>query len=356
MDAVKTRFHLFRLGSRLGWVLLMGVVLALHGVVLDVLGEQLRDDLTVTPMPQPLFVRMIQPQAPIASQPRRRPVKPRATATVQRKEAQPVTATTLEETTTPDSEPQPAPPDMSPVPDTAPSIESTEPAADPALDGAGDWPADTRLSYSVKGYDRGDFYGSGRVQWQRSAGRYQVQVDLRVMFFVTASFISQGELRETGLQPRVYEEKMMNNVRRLAFDGVDVTFNDGSRAAQPLGLQDTASQFVELSRRFSSGRQALVVGVEVPVWLARPRQMNLWTYDVVALETLQIPEFGEVPAFHLQPRPVANPRGVIAAELWFAPSLQYLPVRIRINFGADRYVDMVVNRIEQGAAQANGVH
>jgi hypothetical protein len=117
-------------------------------------------------------------------------------------------------------------------------------------------------------------------------------------------------------------------------------------------VQDTASQFVELTRRFSTGREVLAVGSQVQVWLARPAGMALWTYDVVAEDTLQTPELGPVQAFHLRPRPISNPRGVITAELWFAPALQYLPVRVRISLGNENFVDLMVERIEQADAPA----
>jgi hypothetical protein len=115
-------------------------------------------------------------------------------------------------------------------------------------------------------------------------------------------------------------------------------------------LQDTASQFVELSHRFSSGREELKVGAQVQLWLARPQGMALWTYDVIAQETLETPELGAVQAFHLRPRPIDKPKGVITAELWFAPALQYLPVQIRIALGGANFVNLLVERIEQGAA------
>ena len=54
-----------------------------------------------------------------------------------------------------------------------------------------------------------------------------------------------------------------------------------------------------------------------------------------------------VEAFHLKPRPIANPRGNITVEMWFAPSLQYLPVRIRVNMGEETYLDLMVDKIEQ---------
>jgi hypothetical protein len=162
--------------------------------------------------------------------------------------------------------------------------------------------------------------------------------------------VSQGEVSDTGLLPRSYEEQSPGSLRRLTFDGVAIHFADGGATRQPEGLQDTASQFVELTHRFSTGRQVLAVGAAVPVWLARPTALHVWTYDIVALETLQLPAFGAVDAFHLVPRPVANPRGPISAEMWFAPSLQYLPVRIKISLGEGNFVDLLVDQIAQAAS------
>ena len=33
--------------------------------------------------------------------------------------------------------------------------------------------------------------------------------------------------------------------------------------------------------------------------------------------------------------------------MWFAPALQYLPVRIRVNMGTEAHVDLLVETIEQ---------
>ncbi len=353
MVAVTLRFNSLK-PTPLGWLaLLLVVVVAVHWVALGWLREQVMDGSRLTLMPAPMFMRVIQPEA--TALPKR---PPRRKAAAHRATAAPNTAPVQVARVTKES-PEPAVPEAASAPadppmesNFNPQPEATELPEARVDDTANSWPADTRLSYNLKGYYRGDFYGSGQVQWQHSDGHYQVQVDLRVALFFTGTLISQGELADEGLQPRVYEERHSGRARHLTLDGVDVKFNNGSTAAQPLGLQDTASQFVELARRFSTGRQPLVVGAQVPLWLARPQEMNLWTYDVVALETLQIPEIGEVPAFHLRPRPVANPGGAIQAELWFAPSLQYLPVRIRINLGNDNFADLLVNRIDQGTGSA----
>ena len=56
---------------------------------------------------------------------------------------------------------------------------------------------------------------------------------------------------------------------------------------------------------------------------------------------------GEIAAFRLTPRPLATPRGNITAEFWLAPSMQYLPVRVRVRLGEDAEVDLLVETIEQ---------
>ncbi len=309
--------------------LLLAVLLA-HWLVMGWFQGRMHSELLPTTMPQTLFMRALQPT--IAPAPRRLSAR-----------SQPVGFSGAEAFgATPIIAFEP----LQPV--EIPALLVEEPAPAQSTNPADEWPVNTRLTYRLKGYYRGDLYGSGQVQWQHSQGEYEVRVDLRMALVVTLSMVSRGKLSEAGLVPRHYEELLMGTVRRLTFDGVAVNFHDGNALRQPPLVQDTASQFVELSRRFSTGRLALAVGVEVPLWLARPTQMNLWTYDVVGLDTLELAELGQVPAYHLRPRPVASPRGSITAELWFAPSLQYLPVRIRINLGDDNYVDLLVERIEQG--------
>ena len=62
---------------------------------------------------------------------------------------------------------------------------------------------------------------------------------------------------------------------------------------------------------------------------------------------MRTPKFGPVESFHLKPRPLEKPRGNINVEMWFAPSLQYLPVKIRITMGEGSYLDLIVDHIEQ---------
>jgi hypothetical protein len=104
---------------------------------------------------------------------------------------------------------------------------------------------------------------------------------------------------------------------------------------------------VELGHRFKNGRNRLAEGEVVKVWLARPGGMDEWVYDIGPAETIDLPDIGPVQAFHLTPRPLANPRGPIKVEMWFAPSLQYLPVRIKLILNAETHLDLKVQEIIQ---------
>ncbi|MDR2128936.1 MAG: DUF3108 domain-containing protein [Burkholderiaceae bacterium] len=209
------------------------------------------------------------------------------------------------------------------------------------------WPGDTRLTYKLGGYYRGELNGDAQVLWQRDGARYQAVVQLDVGFLLSTRLTSQGQITPAGLWPEVYEEQVRKKLRGVRLDTEYVRLTNGERVARPADVQDTASQFVELGHRFATGQIRLEAGGQVDFWLARPRGVELWTYDVLREETLYLPRLGSVQAFHLKPRPLDKPGGSITAEIWFAPSLQYLPVRIRLNQGEDTYMDLLVDKIEQ---------
>jgi hypothetical protein len=81
--------------------------------------------------------------------------------------------------------------------------------------------------------------------------------------------------------------------------------------------------------------------------------MNSYVYEVVEAQTLQTP-FGAIAAFHLKPRPRATRRpNELTAELWIAPELRYLPVRIRIEQDPATFAELTIaQKPEMGDAQA----
>jgi len=139
------------------------------------------------------------------------------------------------------------------------------------------------------------------------------------------------------------------DVRVLAIAPVDELEGDARTNAERLpGVQDTASQFVQMTYLFRSGARRLVAGGQIELPLALPKRVDRWIYDVVGEETLATP-FGPVPAWHLKPRRIGDP-STLAVEAWFAPRLDYLPVRLLIRQSDENFIDLVIDRLPQQAA------
>ena len=266
---------------------------------------------------------------------------------------------------------QPLPPPLQPP---LASVESLPPVPEPAVLAdqalaaaasaaasaaapAFDWPPSTRLSYTLTGDYRGPVQGQAQVEWLRSGSRYQVQLDLSVgpsfAPLLSRRISSEGEITDSGLQPRRYDEETkiaLREPRRLTIwlDADRVRLPAGTELPRPDGVQDSASQFVQMTWLFTTQPERLRAGQTLSFPLALPRRVEPWFYEVQETETLLTPA-GPVQAVHVKPRRDARQGGDLTAEFWVAPSLQYLPVRIVIRQDAQSFVDLLIERLPQQA-------
>jgi hypothetical protein len=105
---------------------------------------------------------------------------------------------------------------------------------------------------------------------------------------------------------------------------------NGRREPAMLGMQDTVSQFVQLTWLFATRVTPPQAGSTVELPLALPQNASVWVFDVQEPQRLATP-FGEIDTWHVVPRRKAHlGRSVLLAETWLAPAYRYLPVRIRI--------------------------
>jgi hypothetical protein len=228
----------------------------------------------------------------------------------------------------------------------------------PAEASAFEWPPSTRLSYNLVGDYRGPVQGKARVEWLRSGNRYQVHLDVRVGAdfapLLSRRMSSDGVLTEAGLKPQRYDEEtkvLLREVRRqtIFFEPERIVLPRGGVQPTVAGVQDTASQFVQLSWMFTLQPQLLRAGQTVEVPLALARRVDRWVYDVVGEEVLDLP-VGPVKAWYLKPRPQSKTNSDLLVETWFAPTLQYLPVRIRIRQDEASFIDLTLERLPQQAS------
>jgi Protein of unknown function (DUF3108) len=237
-----------------------------------------------------------------------------------------------------------------------------EAASAPPSAPAFEWPPSTRLTYTLSGNYRGEVRGNARVQWVRQDSRYQVHVDIAIgpsiAPLMSRRMTSDGDLGEQGLVPRYYDEATRLPFRKprrvtLQFTPEQVTLANGSQLEALPGLQDAASQFVQMTWLFTTRPELLRAGNTVTMPLALARRVGSWVYDVLGQERLTTP-IGEIDTYHLKPRlGQQRPGTELSAEIWFAPTLQYLPVRIRIQQDADTFVDVMIDAAPlQAAPQA----
>jgi hypothetical protein len=309
------------------------------------------------------FVRELAQAAPPPAAPR--PARPRPVRAAASVVAAAEAAASAPAEAPAEAVPPPAPlasaaePAASAPPEATPPVVAEAPAAsapdNPASAAAPsfDWPPSTRLAYTLTGNYRGPVEGQAQVEWLRSGLHYQVILDLSI----GPSFAplggrrlsSDGLLTDQGLQPQRYDEETrvaFRDPRRLtmAFDGDRIRLANGNEVPRPVGVQDTASQFVQLTWLFMTRPELLEVGRVIDIPLALPRYVDTWSYEVLARETLFTP-IGEVETVHVKPRREPRPGVEMTAEMWVAPSLQYLPVRIVIRIDAQTYVDMLISRL-----------
>jgi len=344
-------------GRRWGFALGALAVLGLHLWLAVALDEMRLDWEAAAEMPKRLqvaYVRELAQTEPPAPPPRAVPKpKPRVP------EVPAVSASAPEP---PKPEPPAEPPPLVVTAAAEPVIEAPPTPAEPAASAVAaaepfEWPASTRLSYALTGNYRGEVNGSAQVEWIRQGERYQINLDVAVgpsfAPLISRRMTSDGELTPQGLRPLRYDEdtKILFRDRRrvsVLFQGADVVLANGKREPAEPGVQDTASQFVQLTWLFLTRREQFEPGRVVAMPLALPRKLYRWRYEVVGDETLYTP-MGPLQTWHLRPQREAG-GGDLTAEVWIAPRLQYLPVRLRIHQDANTFIDMMLKAPPQQAA------
>lgn len=386
--------------SRVGWglALLVLLVLLLHGLALDGLSRTLAPGEPPAPSIRRIeaaYTRVVaQSAAPTGPA-----VAPAAPATRRARPAA-LPASDAAEVTVADPAPADAPPPPTYDPNAAPgSVAGPQPVVAPAASAqpmaaasaasaaptgatatasasaasgpAFTWPVSTRLTYTLTGWFQGEVHGDAQVEWLRDGDRYQVHLDVsvgpRLAPLVARRMSSEGRITPDGLRPQRYEQATRqligrNRLVQMVFpDGRSVQLQDGKLAATRADVQDTASQFIQMVFLFSTRPALREKGGRVEFDLALPHRVRRWAYEVGDTLPTTTP-LGELDTFHVRPVPardsVAETPGeaarsggsILSAQVWYAPTLQMLPVRIRIEQDAETWVDLRLSEPPQQTA------
>ncbi len=220
------------------------------------------------------------------------------------------------------------------------------------------WPKATRVTYKVQGFLRGEIHGSAQVAWIRQGHRYQVHIDAIVgpSFAPIGSqrWTSEGVITPDGLVPERFESinKLLIKTsppKVVKFGRRNVTLPTGEELPKLPGVQDPASHYIQLAYGLILDNSALTPGNLVGIPMAWTKKQDMIVYDVVSEETLTTP-LGQVDTYKLVPRTLTEQKGDVLAEIWIAPALQYLPIRMLFRQGPDTYLELNMDKPPQQVA------
>ena len=203
-------------------------------------------------------------------------------------------------------------------------------------------PPDVDLQYQVQGRARGlNYRASGELRWRQTSDTYELSMQLSAFLIGSRSQTSVGRIDATGLLPDRFSDRTRSE-RAAHFDhaGQRIRYSNNAPDAELLpGAQDRLSVFLQLAGLLQAGSHAAGETIELPV--ASAGGSERWRFRVGELEPLDLPA-GTLQARRLVREPV-DPRDS-RVELWLAPELGHLPVRLQITQGSGDTADQQLSR------------
>ena len=220
----------------------------------------------------------------------------------------------------------------------APALQAAEPR--PAL-----LPGNRWLRYDVTGQAKGlNYRASGEIRWQANDGRYQADLKISAFLLGSRSQQSTGRLTDTGLVPERFADKSRSE-RAAHFEPEQgrIRFSNNAPDAPWLpGTQDRLSVFFQLAAWLNARPDSLREGQRLSLPVAGTGGADQWHLLVQTQEPLDLPA-GRWDTLRVEvlPQKTFDQR----VELWLAPKLDHLPVRIRITQGNGDVVDQQLSAL-----------
>ena len=200
-----------------------------------------------------------------------------------------------------------------------------------------------RLLYDGKGEEKGyiKYNASGEILWLPDAMQYSARLELSAFGFRLRTWTSKGELTDSGLQPSRFGDKPRGAEQATHFqrDKGIISFS-ANNPDVPLqaGAQDKLSALLQLSAMAAGDPGRYPAGSIISFQAADAHRAEPWDFKVGAAEVLELPggtlsgiKFSKEPTVEFDQR----------IEVWLAPDMRYLPVRIRITEASGAFADLL---------------
>lgn len=209
-------------------------------------------------------------------------------------------------------------------------------------------PASIVLDYKMTGSAKGlNYHANAELRWQNSGDAYDVLMRVSAPFLGSRSMASTGQLSPEGLAPTRFSDKSRTEVAAHFESGKNQISFSANTPTLPWvkGAQDRVSVFMQLGGMLAGNPAGFPAGSTISIYTVGPRDAETWTFLVEAEEKISLP-FGELAAVKLtrQPRREFDQK----VEIWYAPSLGYLPVRNKITQSNGDFIDQQLSALSKG--------
>ncbi len=202
------------------------------------------------------------------------------------------------------------------------------------------FPPSVRLKYDVAGIYKGFKYMvAGDLSWLHDDSNYTARLEISHFLLGSKVQTSKGAITPRGLEPLRFGEKVRSEVAaHFEREKGKVSFSANTPDVPLLPLaQDQVSIFVQLAAMFAADGKAFAPGSKLVFQTVGARGAEDWEFMVAPPERLQLQD-KEWLAYKLvrEHRADYDTR----AELWLAPALDGMPLRLRLMQTSGDEIDM----------------
>jgi hypothetical protein len=209
-------------------------------------------------------------------------------------------------------------------------------------------PGSMLLHYKVTAHTRGlTLNADSQLRWRRDGDEYEAKLELRGSLFPPRTQQSAGRITPEGLAPLRFSDKARSE-EAAHFDraGGKVSFSS-NRPDAPLmdSAQDRLSVLMQLGAMIAAQPKNFGPGTTISLQTASTRDAEVWQFTVEGGEVLRLPG-GAIAGLKL----IRNPRKEFdqKIELWLAPAMDYVTVRLRLTQPNGDWIDQQWSSTDKG--------
>ncbi len=208
-------------------------------------------------------------------------------------------------------------------------------------------PGSVRLQYKVIGLSKNmNYHANAELAWNTDGESYQAVMKISAFLIGSRSMTSVGKVTASGLAPTRFADKFRSELAaHFEADKGKIIFSANTPDAPWIdGVQDRVSVFLQLGGMLAAHPAGYPPGSNITFLTIGPREADSWTFVIDGDEALDLMDT-PMTALKLTRKPRKEFDQKV--EIWFAPSLGYLPVRSRITQQNGDFVDQQLTQISK---------